>query len=406
MHFLGIRLILLGLLSFGLIMWGYPPAFAEKKTDTQSKNADQTRERASRLLQSIDSLLEETAKQRSQTRKLPSKNDYFVAVPPWTETKEDRQNKIRNLLDSVLEVITDAPIVEFQSNISQRRKNIREIEDQIARLKEKRLDAPKESMLPSILTDTVNSIDSSIKDMQKRIEENKKDITATKTKIHNALKTKGIEMSEEQLDLLMGSVLSGDIVKLVAAFDAARVIDDRLGRLMGENSENLESARRYFAMHAALFAMLLHAQDELLNKIDTIYLKRIREIIRDIQNTRAETRKLLRQKNRADQRRTLLANSEAQDFSERVATFYRDYLRTQREQIMRARRRTLRDLRIADNTYETVEASFQLRALIEDAKASFEAIQRLEAPGFDQIFKNKELRKEFESITRKLAPTS
>jgi len=48
----------------------------------------------------------------------------------------------------------------------------------------------------------------------------------------------------------------------------------------------------------------------------------------------------------------------------------------------------MRDVRIADNTYETVEASFQLKNLMRDSAASLEAIQKLEAPTFDQIFKN------------------
>ena len=78
-----------------------------------------------------------------------------------------------------------------------------------------------------------------------------------------------------------------------------------------------------------------------------------------------------------------------------------------REQIAKARQRAVHDLRIADNTFETVEASFQLRNLMKDSAASFEALQRIEAPTFDQIFKNEELRREFENLTRKLdAPTS
>jgi hypothetical protein len=81
-------------------------------------------------------------------------------------------------------------------------------------------------------------------------------------------------------------------------------------------------------------------------------------------------------------------------------------LLTQRSQLAEARERTLRDLAIADNTFETVEASFQLRELMRDARTSFEALQRLEAPGFDQVFKNETLRKEFESLTQKLGPTS
>src|SRR5262249_56000285 len=79
----------------------------------------------------------------------------------------------------------------------------------------------------------------------------------------------------------------------------------------------------------------------------------------------------------------------------------------QREQVANARRRATHDLRIADNTYETVEASYQLRNLMKDSAASFEALQKLEAPTFDQIFKNEELRREFENLTRKLdAPSS
>ncbi len=49
-----------------------------------------------------------------------------------------------------------------------------------------------------------------------------------------------------------------------------------------------------------------------------------------------------------------------------------------------------------------MEASYQLRMLMEDAKTSFEAIQKLEAPGFDQVFRNEQLRREFETLTQRL----
>ena len=74
----------------------------------------------------------------------------------------------------------------------------------------------------------------------------------------------------------------------------------------------------------------------------------------------------------------------------------------QREQVASARRRAAHDLSIADNTYETVEASFQLRNLMQNTRSTFEALQKLEAPTFEQIFKNEELRREFENLTRKL----
>jgi hypothetical protein len=103
----------------------------------------------------------------------------------------------------------------------------------------------------------------------------------------------------------------------------------------------------------------------------------------------------------------LEANRDSQRLADDAAKGYRRYLLQQREQIAAARKRAAHDLMIADNTFETVEASFQLRALMKDATTSFEAIQKLEAPTFEQIFKNEELRQEFESLTRKLdAPSS
>ena len=252
------------------------------------------------------------------------------------------------------------------------------------------------------MSDTVDSLGEEIKDLEKRIEANKEDINDTKTKIQDALQSSGIEMSTEQLDLLLDSVLSGDLVRLVATFNAAKVIDEQLGRVVNAAGDNVSAARKYFAMHAALFAMLVHAQDALIHKIDSTYLPRLEAIEKDIRKAQKETQKLLREKNRADQKRALEANARSQRFAKRVADYYRSYLLQQREQLAAARLKATRDLKIADNTYETVEASFQLRALIKDAASSFEAIQKLEAPGFDQIFKDQELRREFENLTRKL----
>lgn len=366
----------------------------------QTKKDKAASEEAKRLMQSIRNLLQEASRQRSSAKKLPSRKEYFIGVPPWAETKEDREAIIREILDSALQIVTDGPIVQHQQQIRKRRKTIKELKLQITNLKERRLDAPKETMIP--FSDTVSSIDDKIKDLQTRIRENEKRIINIKAKIKQAFKDKNIEMSDSQLDLLLGSVISDDIVKLVAAFEAARLIDTRLGQLMGQNNESLEAARRYFAMHAALFAMLLHAQNQIIKRIDTVYMKKLDAIMDDLHSARAKTIRLLREQNRPDQRRTLLANRKAQDFSIQVSVFYRDYLLSQRRKIAESRRRTVRDLSIADNTFETVEATFQLRTLIEDAKSSFQALERLEAPGFGQVFKNDELRREFEKLTEKL----
>lgn len=371
-----------------------------------AREGDATYEQSRRLMAAIDAILQDTARHRGDAKKLPSKEDYIVP-PIWTETREDREAKIRSLLDAALGIVTDVPVVETQKKIEALRRNIREIEDRITKAKERQLTAPKDALLPGITADTVDSLGKDIEDSKKRIEANRDAIRAAKGEIHDGLAKSGIQLAPDQVDLLLESVLSGDLVRLVATFNAAKVIDGQLGKLLASSGDNMAAARKYFAMHAALFAILVHAQDATIAKIDTNYMPKLEAILKDISAAKQRTADLLRAENRPDQKRALESNRESQKVAEEAARSYQRYLKQQRDQIARARARATHDLKIADNTYETVEASFQLRNLMRDSSSSFEALQKLEAPTFEQIFRNEELRREFENLTRKLdGPTS
>jgi hypothetical protein len=370
------------------------------------REGDPEYEQAQKLMKAVNAILEDAARDRNEAKKLPSENE-FIMKPLWTETREDREKKVRDLLDAALGVVTDVPIVDVQKKIEGLRKSIRDLEDRIVKLREKQLAAPQDGVLPGLITDTVDSLGKDIEEIKKRIELNRAEIKSAKGDIRAGLAKGGIELAPEQVDLLLDSVLSGDLVRLVAVFGSAKIIDAQLAKLMTASGENLGAARRYFAMHAALFAMLVHAQDVLVSKIDKQYLPKLTSIEQDIRAARGKTAELLRAENRDDQRRVLENNRESQRLADDAAKGYRRYLTQQRDQIARARQRATHDLRIADNTFETVEASFELKILMQDSSASFEALQRLEAPTFDQIFRNEELRREFENLTRKLdAPAS
>ncbi len=386
-----------------LIRNGDPAAEA---APADPRAGDPSYEQARALMSAIDGILNDVAEQRAEAKKLPAK-DEFLVTPLWTETREDREDRIRKLLDATLGIVTDAPVVEVQKRIEQHRRNIRDLEGNIVTLKEKQITAPKDAMLPGVLTDTVDSLAGKIADHKQRIADNEAAIKVAKGEIADALIKSGVDLAPDQLDLLLDGVLSGDLVRLVATFHAAKLIDGQLAKLMTATAENPGAARKYFAMHAALFAMLVHAQDSTINKIDTQYMPKLDAILKDVASAKAKTRELMRADNRPDQQRALEANRDSQKLAEEAAKGYRRYLAQQREQIAAARTRAVHDLRIADNTFDTVEASLELRELMRDSSTSFEAIQKLEAPTFEQIFKNEELRREFENLTRKLdAPTS
>jgi hypothetical protein len=381
------------------------PAYQEKQTKQASPPVDTAGLQSQALLSAIDKILKRAAAEREAAKTLPDR-DKFLFPPIWTETKEEREAAVRGLLDSALAIVTDAPILQLQETIGKQRDKIAAAKERIASLREKRLEAPQSGIMPGIFTDTQDSIDKSIAKLQDDIKEREADIVRIKQDIGKALSMAGVELSKDQLDLLLDSVLGSDLLKLVTAFEVAKVADQRLATLVNQSGEDLKAARRYFAMHAALFAMLVEAQEILIDKIDHVYLTRLDSILVNIAKTGTQTRQLLQSPLRDDQRRVLDANLKAQETSQKVSAFYRDYLQTQRRLLSQARDKTLFDLRVADNTYETVEESFQLKALMDEAKTSFDALHRLDTPGFEQIFRNDNLKREFETLTQKLGPSS
>ncbi len=357
------------------------------------------------LLSAIDKILKRAAAEREGAKTLPER-DRFLFPPIWTETREERETSVREILDSALEIVTDAPILKLQDEIGSQRQKIAAAKEKIASLREKRLEAPQSGLWPGVLSDTQGSIGETIAALQNDIKDREANIARTKQEIGKGLSAAGVELSNDQLDLLLDSVLGGDLLKLVTAFEVSKIADQRLAALVKQSNEDLKAARRYFAMHAALFAMLVEAQGLLIDKIDTIYLTRLQKITADIAKTGAETRQLLQSQTREDQRKVLESNLKAQEVSQKVSAFYKEYLQNQRRLLAEARDKTLFDLRVADNTFETVEESFQLKTLMDDARTSFDALHRLDAPGLEQIFRNENLKREFENLTQKLGPSS
>jgi hypothetical protein len=383
-----------------------PATQAPENTPAQSPPPPDTSGLQSQaLLASIDKILKRAAGERETAKTLPER-DKFLLPPVWTETREEREAAVRQLLDSALEVVTDAPILKLQADIAKEREKIAAAKERIASLHEKRLDAPESGLVAGIFNGTQSAIDKSIASLQYDIKNREASIARIKEDIGKALAAAGVSVSKDQLDLLLDSVLGSDLLKLVAAFEVSKVADRRLSALVTQSNEDLKAARRYFAMHAALFAMLVEAQGILINRIDTVYLVRLQKIVADIAKTGAQTKLLLQSQTREDQRKVLEANLKAQEASHKVAAFYKEYLQNQRRILAAAREKTVFDLRVADNTYETVEESFQLKVLMDDAKTSFDALRRLEAPGFEQIFQNENLKREFENLTQKLEPSS
>ena len=189
-------------------------------------------------MKAIDAILQDTARNRGEARKLPPESD-FLMKPLWTETREDREKKIRDLLDAALGVITDVPGGRHaaqdrrpaQEHPRSRRPHRQAAREAAHRAQGRHAAGPPDGHRRQPGQD--------VEETKKKIEANKGEIAAAKGEIHAALANSGIQLAPEQIDLLLDGVLSGDLVRLVAVFNSAKLIDGQLAKLMAQSGENI-----------------------------------------------------------------------------------------------------------------------------------------------------------------------
>lgn len=383
---------------------GLPTGVAAQTAQTADPRAgDPAYERSQRLFGAIRDILEDAAEARAQARDADG-----VGTLMKRPLGLDAQSRAERLLADAFSVVADAPVTQIQREIETRRETISNLKDRMARLREDRISAPVESGLTETLglSRTRADIDADIAEAQARIAANEMAVREAKTRFRNEMAEAGAEISAEEADLLIDSVTGEDIVKIASAYQAARGVSRQLMELMDASGEDLARAKRYYAMHTALLALLVHAQSSFIRTVDGEYLPKLDAIEGDILAARGETERLLGEQNTQAQHDALVGNLESQDIALEAAGFYRQHLRNQRAEIEEARRKAIKELRIADNTLRTVDASFQLRAMMESATLSFEALQSMESPGIERIFRNEQLRREFQELSERLAPGS
>lgn len=388
-------------LAVGMMAVMPRPGLAEELTvviaDPRTQDVDYRR--MQRLFGDVRDVLEDAAKAREEIGTEDSLTTLFTR-----RVGLDAQSRTQRLLGSAFDVVAEAPVTSIQRDIGTRRDTIDHLRAEIARLREDRIAAPDEVGLSGTfgLTKDRATIDDEIDEAHARIAGNEMAIRQAKNRFLDAMAKAGTPVSEEEADLLLDSVTGDDVIRIAAAYDAARGVSRQLLALLDETDEDLGTAKRYYAMHTALLAVLVHAQSSFIDKIDKDYLPRLDAITRDVRAARGETERLLRQPGTARQRDALEANIQSQAIAFEAADFYRRHLKDQRAQVAETREGAMRELRIADNTLRTVDASFQLRSMMESATMSFEALQNLQSPGIERIFRNDQLRREFRELSDRL----
>lgn len=315
--------------------------------------------------------------------------------------RDSNREAINALLDDAVAILSRSPALRQREQIQSLRAEITRARADIAEYRQKRVSAPRESTLQRSVAD----YDRLIAERERDIDRLEQEIGTVQRAFARDLRAMGLELSDEQLEFLLATVVGDTMVDLGILFDNVRAITTQLERLVIESGEDLDSARRYYGLYVVLLRALERMHIHVESAISEQYLPEIDAIIQRTQSLATDTQALMRESHNPQRRALLAQNLQSQQLTIEAAGLYRNYLKEQSEQVQSARRELARDIATAWNTYETVRVSGELVGLVQASRQLLEGLAERQIPPL-RPFENLELQREFGKLTEQLRASS
>lgn len=214
----------------------------------------------------------------------------------------------------------------------------------------------------------------------------------------------GVVLSPEQAEVLLSRIDAGDVTRMATVFVVISAITQQFEAAKKESGENIDVAKKYYAIYLGLLELQMHIQSEYIDRIENRYLPGVERIGDQARELCAETEAIQKSspKEHAAQYRQ---NIDSQKFTIEVTEIYASALHTDRGKIVRARALVNEQHKLAENTLITVIVSADLSSLIRQAEGMYKEVMSLQTPALVP-FENLQLQREFEAVTVRLRDNS
>lgn len=323
--------------------------------------------------------------------------------------RQDAEDDLNELIADAMALFESEAINTLRDQYRQLEEKIKEQEDKLVEYRSERVLATREDRslrtqlvpgetLKSFVAVTKADYDLLIEATEKNISAYETDRANTLNQMRQALGSIGVDLSEEQLEAMMSSVIGDDIIEMSVVFNTIKDITLQLAELTQQSGENLAHAKKYYGMVVILHRMMGQMQAGFINAVDEIYLPKLKGYRDSALANIQESRKLIDGNNN---RQTLENNIESNKLTLKVIDLYAELLKNQRDKVAKAHRVTQREISIADNTYKTVSLSSSVVTMLREGTNTFDQLISLQMPDIRE-FQNEEIREEFRKLTDRL----
>lgn len=343
----------------------------------------------------LHSLLDSTLVKLDEQRELPDST--------WRPLKKDKksvQKGIDSLIDEAISILNISDLSETKNRITTSLEHIKEYQATISQLQTEKMMAPKDIAGWKLWKKDEADFEEMIESYERKIIKKENDIEKLKIDFQEKIMEVGIDLDSDQVDMLIYSVTGDDDVKIISVFNNVKVITNKLKELSIKTNENIESARRYYGMHTVLLKVLLHLQDSYNYKVENEYLPKLDNISSDNKKLTKETKSLLKESEK-QYRDLYKSNLEAQKLTDKTISFYKKHLIKNAKRMTESRKKSEKEYRIAENTYNTVSTAYSLITLMRNTDKFFNSVNDLQIPELLK-FENNEMKEEFKKLTAEI----
>jgi len=327
----------------------------------------------------------------SRKIELAPDSSYFSA------DKESLRRELDGVMDDIVTLILDNQTINYRKAIQEANEKIDRLKKDILSYREQKITAPLESTLGT----TKGDLEAKIVESKGAIVALEGSIVENKGLMSRDFNAMGINLSPQQIDILLSRVDGDDIIAMTLLMDVLKQITIQLMGIMQESGEELAQAKKYYGMHMVLLDMVVYVQQSLIDKIELGYIPKIDKILSDTDGMLEATKQKIATEEDFSRRSIYLKNLEAQKLTSKVAKIYRKNLSTGLAQIKNAKSVSQKNLDLSKNTYKTVSLSSELVKIISTSQEMMGEVMKLQVPDIVP-FDNIEMRDKFEELTIKL----
>lgn len=338
--------------------------------------------------------------------------DELENVPETSWLRKDRRKIRQNMKDILNEAIAilDIPkLITLRQDYRKLEAAVVSDENAIAELRERRFHAPEGDLtfttryIPTTImrqwtATTRGDYDYMIEAHQRSLQERQNDMKALQSQMSDLLSDIGIELTPEQVEFWLCSVIGDDVLSMSVVFSNIKAVTIQLAHLTRETGENLTYAKRYYGMMVMLHQLVVQMQESFVTKTDNEILPKLAMYSTEADKTILEARRLLRE---GGTRSSLESNIAANQMTKQAIDLYQRVVRDQRDKVASALVISEREMLVAVNTYKTVKLSSDVTTLIREGTDIFEKLASLQIPAAAD-FQNHEIRQEFLKLTQRL----